>query len=310
MDQPEETAPNSLLLSMIGKEVLIGHIFPFVGLGKYRNVSTTCRVFQECYQAFGEQEKKADIRYTSPSLIVSNRSCVDMYLSDLNGQVPSTVDRLKLMTLSGRDLSLEPANWVDILLLAAIHGNTDVMDYAASNIPTDFRVWRETVVCEAAAFGGHVQSLEKARQLGFPWHARVCAAAAAGGHLAVLQYARSHGCRWDWRTCAKAAEHGHVDILQYAHPRGCPWRTESSSLAASNGHLEVLKWAHAKGFSLDRRVCKSAANKGHLEVLKWARSKGCPWDARTCERAARNGHLDVLKLAHSEGFPLDERTCK
>ena len=56
-------------------------------------------------------------------------------------------------------------------------------------------------MCRLAAWGGHLQTLQWAREHHCPWDARTCACAAAGGHLEVLRWARAHGGEWDTRTC-------------------------------------------------------------------------------------------------------------
>ena len=54
---------------------------------------------------------------------------------------------------------------------------------------------------------------------------RVCEMAAGGGHLATLQWAREHGCEWDEGTWAAAEGGGHLATLQWAREHGCPnWR--------------------------------------------------------------------------------------
>jgi hypothetical protein len=45
----------------------------------------------------------------------------------------------------------------------------------------------------------------------------------SGGHLETLQYAREHGCEWTETCCARAAKAGHVHVLQWAHENGAPW---------------------------------------------------------------------------------------
>jgi len=67
-----------------------------------------------------------------------------------------------------------------------------------------------------AAWGGHLQTLQWAREHHCPWDARTCACAAAGGHLEVLRWAREHGGEWDTRTCEYAALGGYLEVLRWA----------------------------------------------------------------------------------------------
>ena len=57
------------------------------------------------------------------------------------------------------------------------------------------------------------------------------AAAAFNGHLECLQYARENGCPWDLinedndddtveHACSNAAFNGHLECLKYAHENG------------------------------------------------------------------------------------------
>jgi hypothetical protein len=54
------------------------------------------------------------------------------------------------------------------------------------------------------------------------WDECTCAHAAYGGHLEVLQRARANGCEWNASTCANAARGGHLETLQWARTNGCP----------------------------------------------------------------------------------------
>ncbi|CAN0438640.1 unnamed protein product, partial [Ectocarpus fasciculatus] len=48
----------------------------------------------------------------------------------------------------------------------------------------------------------------------------LCEKAAYNGHLEVLQWARNNGCPWDEKTCSWAAGNGHLEVLQWARNNG------------------------------------------------------------------------------------------
>ena len=98
-------------------------------------------------------------------------------------------------------------------------------------------------ICRCAAWGGHLEVLQWARENDCPWDEETCAFAAYGGHLEVLKWARENDCPWNWETCANAAEYGHLEVLQWARENGCPWNIEAVRANATNGsHLEMLEW--------------------------------------------------------------------
>ena len=49
---------------------------------------------------------------------------------------------------------------------------------------------------------------------GHPWSEEVCQAAAWGGHLDVLEWALEQGCPWDWRVVVEAAALGERSCVQ------------------------------------------------------------------------------------------------
>ena len=96
------TMPLPLLLdSKQGHDILIGQIFPFLGVGHYRVAGAVNKSMQNLYLDFcrieflrkqqentSQENKKVDItdekiKFTLPSVIVSSRSCVDMYMNDI-----------------------------------------------------------------------------------------------------------------------------------------------------------------------------------------------------------------------------------
>ena len=63
----------------------------------------------------------------------------------------------------------------------------------------------KAVVCKNAAEGGHLETLQWARETGFPWDEETCENAAKGGHLEMLKWARANACPWNKDTCTYAA---------------------------------------------------------------------------------------------------------
>lgn len=131
--------------------------------------------------------------------------------------------------------------------------------------------------------------LELALRLGCP-RRRVCERAAVGGHLATLQWARANDCPlWmNEEICALVAKGGHLKTLQWMRANSCPWGWLTCSYAAGGGHLDVLKWARAHGCPWDQWTCAHAASAGHLTTLQWARANGCPWNKEQCRSYARS----------------------
>ncbi len=131
----------------------------------------------------------------------------------------------------------------------------------------------------------------------------LCQKAAEGGHLATLQWLRANGVPWDAFTCAHAARGGHLAVLQCLHANGAPWDRWTCAYAARGGHLVLLAWARAHGAPWDQWTCAYAARGGHLAVLQWLRGNGAPWDTWTCTYAAGGGHLVLLAWAREHGAP-------
>ena len=79
------------------------------------------------------------------------------------------------------------------------------------------------------------------------WNSVTCDGAAGGGHLELLQWARANGCDWNSGTCYAAAEGGHLEVLQWARANGCPWDSGVISCAEGSGRTAVAEWARANG---------------------------------------------------------------
>lgn len=110
-----------------------------------------------------------------------------------------------------------------------------------------------------------------------PWDASTCKRAAFDGHLQCLDYAREHGCPWDFQTCAVAARNGNMNCLAYAHERGCPWDVRTCAFAVLNGRLHCLIYAHERGCPWDSSICACAALTGHMDCLAYATHHGASW---------------------------------
>ena len=63
--------------------------------------------------------------------------------------------------------------------------------------------------------------LKRLHNNGCPWDTETCYAAAEGGHLATLQWAREHHCPWNEDIVRTfAAHYGHVDMLRWLDEQG------------------------------------------------------------------------------------------
>ena len=69
---------------------------------------------------------------------------------------------------------------------------------------------------------GCLTALRNLRQRGHLDKTYICLCAAWSGHLQVLQWARENGCPWDEDTCSGAAHNGHLEVLRWARANGCP----------------------------------------------------------------------------------------
>jgi hypothetical protein len=257
--------------SLLPDEIIIDHIFGFVGTGHYRYVAGTNRQFCNLYDAFlqrKDQEKnEADEKKTtvSPSFhclsyfscIVESISRTEMWLEETHSSALRKDHRTHVSSSARTPLNF-------IAQLAACSGSLPVLQWA-----------HHTQDCDLDS--------------------DICASAAANGHLEVLQWARQNHCLWNANVCINAASNGHLEVLQWARRNDCDWNALVCIYAASNGHLQVLQWARQNGCAWDAHVCNYAALNGHLEVLQWARQNGCDWVAEdVCINAASNEHVEVL----------------
>jgi hypothetical protein len=82
----------------------------------------------------------------------------------------------------------------------------------------------------------------------------VCSAAARGGHLEELKWGIAEGCQYAEETHAAAASSGNLAVLQYLHGKGCRANTKSCAAAALNGHLHVLKWLREASYRWEENM--------------------------------------------------------
>jgi hypothetical protein len=148
----------------------------------------------------------------------------------------------------------------------------------------------------------------------------ICEAAARGGHIETLRYA--HGAGWlflpSTKLVAEVAGRGHLDVMRYLDE--CNWSTDGDACraAAAGGHVEVLAYLRRHVFSngwhpwcrWDEKVClKAAASGGHLNVLRYARKhEQCQWFVGLSRRAAAGGHIRCLRYLCETGCLYDAKT--
>ena len=127
----------------------------------------------------------------------------------------------------GRDDLLEIADYAR--LRAVSHSMRDAVDASIENMRAPIR----------AAKLGCLTALRNLLQRGHLDKMYICRCAAWGGHLEVLQWARENDCPWDEETCARAAIGGHLEVLQWARAKGCPWDECTRARAAERlGYVE------------------------------------------------------------------------
>jgi hypothetical protein len=80
-----------------------------------------------------------------------------------------------------------------------------------------------------------------------------------GGHLETLQWARENGCPWNEWTCSFAAEGGHLEVAEVGARERLPVGRGDVRVRGVGGHLEVLKWARENGCPWDETTCACAA---------------------------------------------------
>ena len=116
--------------------------------------------------------------------------------------------------------------WQRVCEAAAKCGRLNFLQYLLQETTWHRNTWK--TITKAAARYGHIRILEwilteqgagYLQSLG----TMLCNAAAYGGHLVVQMWARANGCPWNTWTYSSAARGGHLEVLQWAYANGCPW---------------------------------------------------------------------------------------
>jgi hypothetical protein len=166
-------------------------------------------------------------------------------------------------------------NTCDAAENAAGNGHLHILEWASQDTEKDL-----TWIYSCAALCGHLNIIQWATnkkivvgEFGDTGDmACVLNAAAEGGHRETLDWLRNNGFKWDSFTIAGAAKGGHLEIVKWLRTEGCDWSANVYVQAAKYGHLEIIKWAHANGLSLGRfDLSGYAAKRGNREILEWVR---------------------------------------
>jgi len=109
-----------------------------------------------------------------------------------------------------------------ICIVAARHGYTDMLKVIKSKNLSNLIIFDERV-SSAAAFNGHLLTLQWLQENGCICDADTCKSAAEGDQKEVLAWLKKSGCPWDYRITEIAAQQCNVDILKWAIENGCEW---------------------------------------------------------------------------------------
>lgn len=311
----------------LADDIILDEIFAFVGVGHYRYIAGTNRLFRrlymQCYlpqqqqhhqylvedRKGGEEESFA----TSKSSIVESISRVQLFLNET---------RLKEETL------------------------VDDEDYLRGGLMKTrwWTVIRINIMAMLASF------------LRFLWRSNCCADTNTDSSTSANAFKNknntantSNNDYSSAKVISKAAGgSGNLELIQWLH-KNAPgfWKCEVAEIVTANGDLEMLKWVAWEGYDWCFTTCVNiAAQYGHLHVLKWVNK--CCWknhntrlifryimpkespptasrihfriwfchtanthsmDWKTCEAAATSGHLEVLKWIRQNRCTWDYSTC-
>lgn len=135
---------------------------------------------------------------------------------------------------------------------------------------------RQEQLAAARAACGDLAGLQWLRSQSCSWDSLVCEKAAAGGHLEVIKWCRSQHprCPWSSDVLNAAAEVGQLDIIRWARQQKSPCPLDGAKLcshAAKGGQLEVLHWARQQTppCTWDASVCYTAAQAGQVRCTPW-----------------------------------------
>ena len=118
-------------------------------------------------------------------------------------------------------------------------------------------------ICIVAARHGYTDMLKviKSKNLSnIIFDERVSSAAAFNGHLLTLQWLKGNGCICDADTCKSAAEGGQKEVLEWLKKSGCPWDYRTTEIAALQCNVDILKWAIENGCEWDPAIWSTLLN--------------------------------------------------
>ena len=153
---------------------------------------------------------------------------------------------------------------------AAVAGRINVLQWALKNI--DRKLHPKTP--GFAAWGGHVDVVKWAFDMGCPLSSMVTEGIATHGDLEALKWARHHGCAWDQYTCAGAARKGHIAVLKWAIANGCPWSSTTCLHLVQNKAWDALKWAIHNGCPWHPSAYRAMELHGVPNMFSWESGDG------------------------------------
>jgi hypothetical protein len=111
------------------------------------------------------------------------------------------------------------------------------------------------------------------------WESVVCDAAARSGHVDTLRWLHEHGCPWDTESvCVLAAESGSLDVMMYLQQEGLmdspEVLTRMLNRAGEYNHLAAAQWLRQQGAEWPDEFGNPWTGYWFEEVLDWARAVG------------------------------------
>ena len=201
-------------------------------------------------------------------------------------------------------------------------GNLEILEWAYEALKWGHEsVWVEDI-CSSAAFGGHKNIIQWARNKKppFHWDEETFSNAAANGDLNNIIWLAENGCPYSntignpWNICDSAANCGKLHVLEWLFQNGIISSRETCCFAARAGHLNIVEWLckpndGREPIPCDKYIAASAAHGGHLNILEWVYENDYPWDTSVSNNAGGAGKLNVLIWLHEHNCPLDKETC-
>jgi len=206
------------------------------------------------------------------------------------------------------DKATAPVTFPCHLLVALAHkGRLEVLQLAHGMDPADFQFHNE-YLCEGAASGGHLETLQWLHRVECPFGTTVLEQAADGGHVHVLEWLwGQEGIEHHHHSFNGAISNGHIPALEWAMENGVlgPWTEGSVSTlperAAHLGNLDVVKWAVSLGHELSPYTVYRAAARNQVHVLRWlVEEAGVSYDSDrlgnlVCSKAAVGGTATYIR---------------